>query len=141
MRDRVLAGVLVLVSGGLPAVADRLHYVIPAGPGGGLDGTARESGRVLKAAGLFETISYENLPGGGGGRAMSQFIENTSRYRNAVIINSAPLIVRSLQGLFPHSFRDLTPIGGLVADYGIFVVRADDPITDWKTLELSLIHI
>ena len=120
------------------ASAERLHHVIPAGPGGGLDGTARESGRVLKTLNAFETVSFENLPGGGGGRAMSQFIENTSRYRTAILVNSTPLIVRSLQGLFPHSFRDLTPVAGLVADYGIFVVRADDPIATWSDLEAAL---
>ena len=115
--------------------ADRLHQLIPAGPGGGLDGTARESGRVLKKIRAYETISYENLPGGGGGRALGQFVENKARYRNATIINSTPLLVRSLQGLFPYSYKDLEPIAGLVADYGIFVVREDDPIQNWESLE------
>ena len=120
----------------LNAIAmEHLHQLIPAGPGGGLDGTARESGRILSLLRAYETISYENLPGGGGGRALGQFIESSSRYRNATIINSTPLIVRSLQGLFPYSYKDLEPIAGLVADYGIFVVRENDPIKDWKSLE------
>ena len=51
--------------------AERAHIVIPAGPGGGLDGTARESGRALVELGLVEHISYENVSGGGGGRAMA----------------------------------------------------------------------
>ena len=117
--------------------ADRLHFVIPAGPGGGLDGTARELGRILKTFDRYETISYENMPGGGGGRALSQYLENRSRYQDAVLVNSTPLIVRSLQGLFPQSFRNLTPIAGLIADYGIFVVRADDPISTWGQLSTT----
>ena len=118
--------------------ADRLHFVIPAGPGGGLDGTAREAGRILKTFDRYETISYENMPGGGGGRALSQYLENRSRYQDALLVNSTPLIVRSLQGLFPQSFRDLTPIAGPIADYGIFVVRADDPISTWDQLSTTL---
>ena len=108
--------------------------MIPAGPGGGLDGTAREAGRTLKDLHLADTVSFENVSGGGGGRAMSQFLANAKRYENALIVNSTPLIVRSLQGLFPHSYRDLTPIAGLIADYGIFVVRTDHPIADWQSV-------
>lgn len=113
---------------------DRLHIVIPAGPGGGLDGTARESGRALQVNGLANSVSYENISGGGGGRAMGQFIETAARRQGAdapLLINSAPLIVRSLQGLFPYSFRDLKPVSALVADYGIFVVRASDGPGSW----------
>ena len=135
MRCRRRIGLALLISVASCSYADRLHFVIPAGPGGGLDGTAREIGRSLKAINRYEAISYENMPGGGGGRALSQYLENRSRYQDAVLVNSTPLIVRSLQGLFPQSYRDLTPIAGLIADYGIFVVRADDSILSWDQLE------
>ena len=126
--------ILAILIAGLSGFADRLHVIIPAGPGGGLDGTAREAGRAMQMAGLVESISFENVSGGGGGRAMGQFIEMAERRGGAdlpLLINSAPLIVRSLQGLFPYSFRDLEPIAALVADYGIFVVRNDDPTAGW----------
>tara|TARA_B100001013_G_scaffold37396_1_gene20045 strand:+ start:100 stop:1053 length:954 start_codon:yes stop_codon:yes gene_type:complete len=135
-RPRRIRLALILLASSC-SYADRLHFVIPAGPGGGLDGTAREIGRIFKTFGQYESISYENMPGGGGGRALSQYLENRSRYQDAVLVNSTPLIVRSLQGLFPQSFRDLTPIVGLIADYGIFVVRADDPILTWSQLSTT----
>lgn len=129
------AFVLAILLAGLSGFADRLHVIIPAGPGGGLDGTAREAGRAMQTTGLVTSISFENVSGGGGGRAMGQFIEMAERRSGndlPLLINSAPLIVRSLQGLFPYSFRDLKPIAALVADYGIFVVRSDDPATGWE---------
>ena len=134
--QRIRLGLILLASS--CCYADRLHFVIPAGPGGGLDGTAREIGRIFKSTDRYESISYENMPGGGGGRALGQYLENRSRYQDAVLVNSTPLIVRSLQGLFTQSFRDLTPIVGLIADYGIFVVRADDPIFTWGQLSTTL---
>ena len=137
MRCPRRIGLALLLSVASCGYADRLHFVIPAGPGGGLDGTAREIGRTLKAINQYEAVSYENMPGGGGGRALSQYLENRSRYQDAVLVNSTPLIVRSLQGLFPQSFRNLTPIAGLIADYGIFVVRADDSILSWDQLETA----
>ena len=37
-----------------------------------------------------------------------------------------------LTGVFPQSFRDLTPVAGIIADYSAFVVRADSPLQDWQ---------
>ena len=120
------------------SAAERLHMVIPAGPGGGLDGIAREVGRALMQLGLVEQASYENVSGGGGGRAMAHFLENAARFDSPLLVNSTPLLVRSLQGLFPYSFRDLTPVAALVADPGVFVARADDGPSHWPALLAQL---
>ena len=55
------------------AVDARLHIVIPAGPGGGLDATARAIGRALVSDQEVARVSYENRTGGGGGKAMAYF--------------------------------------------------------------------
>ena len=120
-----------------PAV-ERLHVVIPAAPGGGLDGVARDVGRTLVELDLAAHVSFENVSGGGGGRAMAYFLENAARFDAPLLVNSTPLLVRSLQGLFPYSFRDLTPVAALVADPSVFVVRADDAIDAWPTLLAKL---
>lgn len=120
------------------SLAEHLHIVIPAGPGGGLDGTAREAGRVLRQLELIDRVSYENVSGGGGGRAMAYFIENAARFDAPLLVNSTPLVLRSLQGLFPFSFRDLTPVAALVADYGVFVVPAQSEFADWPSVVAAL---
>lgn len=122
----------------IAAAAERLHIVIPAAAGGGLDGTARAAGRALTAMELAGTVSFENIAGAGGGRGLSVFVENTARFREALIVNSTPLILRRLQNLYPLSFRDLTPIVGLVADYGIFVVRNEEPADSWLSVVTRL---
>ena len=114
--------------------AERLHIVVPAAPGGGLDGVAREVGRALRALDLAEQVSFENVSGGGGGRAMAHFIDNAARFDAPLLVNSTPLLVRSLQGVFPYGLDDLTPVAALVADPGVFVVRQDDPLADWPAL-------
>ena len=136
---RVLAALLVGAACWHAATqADELHLLIPAGPGGGLDGTARAVGQVLRSEGLVDRVSYENMTGGGGGRAMSYFIETAARQHDSLIVNSTPLVIRSLQGLFPHSHHDLTPIAALIGDYGAFVVRADSPLQDWQDVARRL---
>ena len=116
------------------AAAERVHIVIPVAAGGGLDGTARAVGRALTETELAETVSFENIAGAGGGRGLSVFVENAARFRQALIVNSTPLILRRLQNLYPLSFRHLTPVVGLVADYGIFVVRNDASTDNWASV-------
>ena len=111
---------------------DRIHFIIPAGPGGGWDGTARGVGEALIKSGLVSNISYENLSGGGGGRAIAKLIETAARQQETLLVNSTPIVVRSLQKIFPQSFRDLTPIASVIADYGCFVVRKDSPYRNWQ---------
>ncbi len=47
-------------------VMDEVHFLIPAGPGGGWDGTARGVGEAMLKSGLVSNVSFENLSGGGG---------------------------------------------------------------------------
>lgn len=140
VRTRTLFASCLTIAACTATASERLHVVIPAGPGGGLDGTAREAGRVLIELDLVEQVSFENISGGGGGRAMAYFLENADRFEKPLLVNSTPLLVRSLQGLFPYSFRDLTPVAGLVADYGVFVVRADDPRRTWREVAAELVR-
>ena len=140
---RVLSLAPLLLCGAFAAVGaaaneQRLHIVVPAAPGGGLDGVAREVGRTLRALGLAEQVSFENVSGGGGGRAMAHFLDNADRFDAPLLVNSTPLLVRSLQGVFPYGVSDLTPVAALVADPGVFVVRADDPLADWPALLAKL---
>ena len=116
---------------------NEVHFLIPAGPGGGWDGTARGIGEALRKSGLVERVSYENLSGGGGGRAIARLIETADRQQNTLLISSTPIVVRSLQGIFPQSFRDLRVIGSVIADYTAVLVRADSHHTDFNSLAVS----
>ena len=124
---------------GQPAIAEtrlmsEVHFLIPAGPGGGWDGTARGIGEALQKSGLVTDLSYENLSGGGGGRAIAKLIETAPRQDHTLLISSTPMVVRSLQGIYPQSFRDLTVIGSVIADYTAIAVRADSEIVSLANL-------
>lgn len=113
-------------------VSGKIHFLIPGGAGGGWDGTARGTGEALTKSGLLKTATYENLSGGGGGKAIAHLIETAERQHGTLMVNSTPIIVRSLTKVFPYSFRDLTPIASIIADYAAFVVPADSPIENWN---------
>ncbi len=110
---------------------ESIHFLIPGGAGGGWDGTARGVGEALKKSGLVQKVSYENMSGGGGGKAIAYLIKTASRQKNTMMVNSTPIVIRSLQGVFPQSFRDLTPIASVIADYQVLVVRPDSKYKNW----------
>lgn len=137
----LLAAVLLGTSLGTSAeIMTATHFLIPAGPGGGWDGTARGVGEVLVKSGLVEDVSFENLSGGGGGRAIARLIETAPRQKQTLLINSTPIIVRSLQKIFPQSFRDLVPVASVIADYSAFAVKADSPFENWNQLAAAIIE-
>jgi putative tricarboxylic transport membrane protein len=115
-------------------VLEKAHFLIPAGPGGGWDGTARGFGEAMIKSGVVTNASFENLSGGGGGRAIAKLIETAPRQQHTLLISSTPIVVRSLQGIFPQSFRDLKPIASVIADYTAIVVAADSPHLSWQSL-------
>jgi len=125
----------VLGTTGAQAVdIDKLHFIIPGGAGGGWDGTARGTGEALTKAGIVGTASYENMSGGGGGKAIGYMIENAASSHDKLMVNSTPIIIRSLVGRFPYNFRDLTMIAGTIGDYAAFVVNKDSPMNSFTDL-------
>ncbi|MGB0965684.1 MAG: Bug family tripartite tricarboxylate transporter substrate binding protein [Litorivicinus sp.] len=122
------------MSGAASAQVDSIHFLIPGGAGGGWDGTARGTGEALTGAGLVGNASYENMSGGGGGKAIAYMIENADSNTGTLMVNSTPIVIRSLTGVFPQSFRDLTPIAGTIGDYAALVVKADSPVRSFNDL-------
>lgn len=139
-RRALLAGVAATLSLGSIAqadghqVVDSIHFLIPGGAGGGWDGTARGTGQALTEAGLIGSASYENMSGGGGGVAIGFMIENADSQQGTLMVNSTPIVIRSLTGVFPYNFSDLTLVAGTIGDYAALVVPADSDIADMAGL-------
>ena len=111
----IMMGITLALSGLHSAYAadiDAIHFLIPGGAGGGWDGTARGTGEALTKAGIVGSATFENMSGGGGGKAIGYLIENAASNHGTLMVNSTPIVIRSLTGRFPQSFRDLTIGGG-----------------------------
>ena len=116
---------VVLSAGSLSAVEiKKIHFLIPGGAGGGWDGTARGTGEALTKAGLIDSATFENMSGGGGGKPIGYLIENSKSNHGTLMVNSTPIVIRSLTKVFPQNFRDLTLIAGTIGDYAALVVPA-----------------
>ena len=139
-RRTFAAAAVAAVSLGAPTLAhaeqvvESIHFLIPGGAGGGWDGTARGTGEALTESGLVGSASYENMSGGGGGKAIGYLIENADSNHGTLMVNSTPIVIRSLTGIFPQNFRDLTLVAGTIGDYAALVVAADGPVQDLNGL-------
>jgi len=139
-RRALIATAVAALSLSAPVVADghkvldSIHFLIPGGAGGGWDGTARGTGEALTKAGLVGSASYENMSGGGGGKAIGFLIENADSNSGTLMVNSTPIVIRSLTGVFPHNFRDLTLVAGTIGDYAAMVVNKDSPVNSMADL-------
>lgn len=114
---------------------ERVHFLVPGSAGGGWDTTARAVGRALRESGLVRAVSFENLSGAGGAKGVAHMIETAAQNQHVLMVNSTPIIARSLQSVFQQNWRDLTPIAAVIGDYGIVAVAADSP---YRTLEALL---
>lgn len=137
-RRALMAAAVATMSFAAPSFAepvmDKIHFVIPGGAGGGWDGTARGTGEALTKSGLVGTASYENMSGGGGGKAIGYMIENADSLHDTLMVNSTPIVIRSLTGVFPHNFRDLTLVAGTIGDYAAMVVPASSDLNSMEDL-------
>ena len=115
-------------------IIDSVHFLIPGGAGGGWDGTARGTGEALTKSGLVGSASYENMSGGGGGKAIGYMIENADSLYDTLMVNSTPIVIRSLTGVFPYNFSDLTLVSGTIGDYAAIVAPADSDLNSMTDL-------
>ena len=135
----VLFSAILLLSTSNSFAIDKLHFVIGGGAGGGWDGTARGTGEALTKAGMLKSASFENMSGGGGGKALAYMINN--KPSDTILVQSTPLVLRSItrhKGYIKEgesgvvSYKDVVPIAGVIGDYGAIAVAKDSPFKNFK---------
>lgn len=102
-----------------------LDFVAPGGAGGGWDLTIRTTAKVLKDTGLVKVpMPVRNNPGAGGSVHLASLQEKPAA-DNILTVYSPPLILTKLSGTTDLNYEDVTPLARLIADYAVFVVKAD----------------
>ncbi len=139
LKKTIVAGIAAISAVGVAAadghqLVDNIDFLIPGGAGGGWDGTARGTGEALTGAGLVGSATYENMSGGGGGVAIGHLIENADSLHGTLMVNSTPIVIRSLTGVFPYNFSDLTMVAGTIGDFGAMVSHSSSDIKSMDDL-------
>jgi putative tricarboxylic transport membrane protein len=128
----VAAAVALVTSGAFAAETPNVNFLIPGGAGGGWDTTASAVGSTLEATDLASVSNYENFTGGGGGRALASFAAEAGKYDGTLMVQSTPLIMRALSGVYKNDWRDTKPVAIMISAYQAIAVPAD---SEYQTLE------
>jgi putative tricarboxylic transport membrane protein len=135
---RLFSSAIVLIFLTLPAAADGIRFLVPAGEGSGWDTTARAVGAALEETGIAEVVGYENLPGAGGSRALMSLINDPERHQGTLMVQSTPLILRSLTGAYSKTWQDVTPVATMISAYQAVAVPASSPYENINQLLAEL---
>ncbi|MCL6552147.1 MAG: tripartite tricarboxylate transporter substrate binding protein [Firmicutes bacterium] len=140
-RAVVLVAVLVLLAGLVPGSAapaypsKALEFIAPAGPGGGWDTTARMTAKALAEEKLITVpISVINMPGGSGAVGIAHMVTRRRGDTHVLAVMGSALTGTLARRAVPYTYRDVTPIVAITADYQVIAVRKDSTFNTLKTL-------
>lgn len=144
LKKKVLAGLLAVgllgtsvlagcgakdASGSKTSGADypkkAMEFIAPGGAGGGWDLTIRTVSKVLQDTKLSPVPTpITNRPGGGGSVNLA-YMQEKEGSDGLISVYSSPLLLTNLNGTTELTYKDTTPLARLIADYAVFVVKAD----------------
>lgn len=115
-----------------------LDFVAPGGAGGGWDLTIRTTAKVLKDTKLVKfPMPVRNNPGAGGSVHLASLQEKKGDTKT-ITVYSSPLILTKLAGTTDLDYNNVTPLACLIADYAVFVVKADSPYNSMADVMAAL---
>lgn len=117
---------------------DSINMFIPAGPGGGWDGTGRAIEAACKGAGLVESFQFEHVGGAGGMVGLPKFVNQRKGQGNALLVGGSVMVGAGLTNKSPVTMRDVTPIARLTEEAGVIVVPTSGKIQSWGDLAAAL---
>lgn len=144
-RRTVLAaasGLAVSALGSRSATAqarfDNLFMFIPAGPGGGWDGTGRAIEQAARAAGLVQNFQFENVGGAGGMVGLPRFVNQRRGNGNALLVGGSVMVGAGITNKSPVTIGNVVPVARLTEEAGVVVVPSASPHKDIASLVAAL---
>jgi putative tricarboxylic transport membrane protein len=108
--------------------ADPVKVMVPGGPAGGYDTTARQTMQALSKAGIFkDPVQYTNRGGAGGTIGLTEFVNSSRNQDNALLFMGAIMVGGAAMNPSPVSLSDTTPLARLIVDHGAVVVPRNSP--------------
>src|SRR5262245_3313193 len=128
---------LLIVAAGMTCASAALYAaqypartieMVPAGnPGGGLDLVARALEGTLREEKLIkESFAIKNM-GGAGGNLAKTYINQKKGDPHFLYVESNRIFLNRIVGTTHLSYTDVTPLGRLMTEYLVWVVRIDSP--------------
>ena len=136
---RAFFAALVGMLAGAAAAADwkperGVEFIVPTGPGSGVDNTARTLQLIMQQAKLVEVpFAIVNKPGGSYGVALNYLAQFPGDGHRLFIQTSTPLSAL-LTGQIKLDYFAFTPLANLITEPIAFMVRAESTLASGKDL-------
>ncbi|MFQ3623747.1 MAG: tripartite tricarboxylate transporter substrate-binding protein [Acetobacteraceae bacterium] len=117
---------------------ESIFMFIPAGPGGGWDGTGRAIEQAARAAGLVGSFQFENVGGAGGMVGLPRFVNQRRTQANALMVGGSVMVGAGITNKSPITIKDVLPVARLTEEAGVVVVPPTSPHRDWASLAAAL---
>lgn len=131
----ILAGafsVAVSLAASGVAFAEPTTVMVPAGPGGGWDTTARQTMQAMADAGIrTDGANFTNKGGAAGTIGLAEFVNNNKGNDNALIFMGAIMVGGIALNNSPVTLEQTTPLARLTNEQLAIAVAADSP---YKTI-------
>jgi len=122
------AAAAALALAAAPAFAEPAKVMIPAGAGGGWDGTGRLVFDVLAKSGVFtDGATFTNKGGAAGTLGLADFVR-TRGQDNSVMIMGVIMVGGIIANKSPVTLETVTPLARLTFEFNAIAVPADSPI-------------
>jgi len=108
-----------------PSAPD-ITLLVPGGPGGGWDLTARTMQSALESEGLAR-VKIESSPGPGGAVGLAQLLSGHRGDENTLMVGGLVMLSANTSQGLAISLLDATAIARLTGDYPVLVVPASSP--------------
>jgi putative tricarboxylic transport membrane protein len=124
---------IALLSVGSPGLhsaeypAKSIEMVAAGGAGGGLDLVARTLDSVLREEKLLKDPFVIRNMGGAGGNLAKTYVHQKKGDGHVLYVESNRIYLNRIVGTTQLTYTDVTPIGRIMTEYLVWVVRADSP--------------
>ena len=135
MNFRPIIGGALALSLSLAAgvAAAQVDVMVPAGPGGGWDTTARQAMQAMSDAGIETAgVNYTNKGGAAGTIGLAEFVAGNEGNENGLIFMGAIMVGGIELNKSPVKLDQTTPIARLTNEYDAIVVA---PESEFKTID------
>jgi putative tricarboxylic transport membrane protein len=115
-----------------------IEFIVPTGPGSGVDASARTVQQIFQSNKLVEqSINVTNKPGGNYGIAMNYLAQHNGDAHKLMVQTSTPLTA-FIQGQIKLNYFEFTPIVNLISEPIAFVVAANSSLKTARDLTAKL---
>ena len=136
-RDLLLTSLAATLTGRASFAAQNLpnlEVMVPSGPGGGWDQTARTMEVVMRKDRLVGQFRVEHALGGGGAIGLTRFLRAKRGNPDALIVGGLVMVGALAANKSPVKLTDATPVARLTGEFEVVAVPADSPIKSMRDL-------